>query len=42
VRGYLLQLNAKPKAFTWTKIAEDILVRERRALNAVEEIRGNR
>ncbi len=38
----LLQQNAKPKAFTWTKTAKDILTRERRALNALDEIRGNR
>lgn len=39
---YLLQHNAKPKPFTWTKTAQDILARERRALNAFDEIRGNR
>ena len=38
----LLQHNAKPKAFTWTKSAENILARERRALNTLDEIRGNR
>ena len=42
IYGYLLQHNAKPKPFTWTKTAEDILARERRALNALDEIRGNR
>ena len=38
----LLQHNAKPKAFTWTKSAENILARERRALNTLDEIRENR
>ena len=38
----LLQHNAKPKTFTWTKSAENILARERRALNTFDEIRGNR
>jgi len=42
IYDYLLQHNAKPKPFTWTKSAEDILARERRALNALDEIRGNR
>ena len=39
---YLLQHNAKPKPFVWSKTAEDILTRERRALDALDEIRGNR
>lgn len=39
---YLLQHNARPKPFVWSKTAEDILTRERRALNALDEIRGNR
>ncbi len=39
---YLAQHNAKPKPFTWTKTAEDILARERRALDKLDEIRGNR
>lgn len=34
--------NEKPKPFRWTKTAEDILARERRALDALDEIRGNR
>ena len=34
--------NEKPKPFSWTKTAEDILTRERRALDALDEIRGNR
>jgi transposase len=42
IYAYLLQHNAKPKPFTWTKSAEDILSRERRALNALDEIQGNR
>jgi len=28
--------------FVWTKSAKDILNRERRALDALDEIRGNR
>lgn len=39
---YLAQHNEKPKPFRWTKTAEDILTRERRALDALNEIRGNR
>lgn len=39
---YLLQHNTKPKRFVWTKTADDILNRERRAMNALDEIRGNR
>jgi transposase len=42
IYDYLLQHNAKPKPFTWTKTAADILTRERRALDALDEIRGNR
>jgi len=42
IYDYLSQHNASPKPFTWTKSAEDILARERRALNALDEIRGNR
>ena len=42
IYDYLLQHNAKPKPFTWTKTAQDILARERRALNTLDEIRGNR
>ena len=42
IYDYLLQHNAKPKPFTWTKTAEDILTRERRALDTLDEIRGNR
>ena len=44
-RADLAQLEAlcaKPKPFTWTKTAEDILTREQRALAKLDEIRGNR
>ena len=39
---YLARHKEKPKPSRWTKSAEDILARERRALNALDEIRGNR
>ncbi len=42
VYDYLAQHNGKPKPFRWTKSAENILTRERRALNALDDIRGNR
>jgi transposase len=42
IYDYLLQHNASPKPFTWTKSADDILARERRALYVLDEIRGNR
>jgi len=42
IYDYLGQHNAKPKPFTWTKTAEDILARERRALDKLDEIRGSR
>jgi transposase len=42
IYDYLLLHNTKPKPFVWTKSAEDILTRERRALDALDEIRGNR
>jgi transposase len=42
IYDYLLQHNASPKPFAWTKSANDILARERRALDALDEIRGNR
>ncbi len=38
---YLLLHNAKPKLFVWTKSAEDIRRRERRALDALDDIRGS-
>jgi hypothetical protein len=39
IYDYLLQQNAKPKPFVWSKTAKHILARERRAL---DQIRGNR
>ena len=42
IYDYLLQHNAKPKPFIWTKTAEDIIAREQRALHALDEIRANR
>ena len=42
IYDYLLRHNAKPKPFTWTKTADDILNREQRALNKLDEIRRNR
>ena len=39
---WLMQHNAKPRPFIWSKTAKDILTRERRALNALDEIQGNR
>ena len=39
IYDYLLQHNAKPKPFVWSKSADDIIARERRALDAIEEIR---
>jgi transposase len=42
IYDYLLRHNAKPKPFVWSKTADDIIARERRALNALDEIRGNR
>ena len=42
IYDYLAQHNEKPKPFRWTKTADDILARERRAPNALDEIRGNR
>ena len=42
IYDYLLHHNTKPKPFVWTKSAEHILTRERRALDALDEIRGNR
>jgi transposase len=38
----LLPHNACPQPFVWSKTAEDIITRERRALDARDEIRGNR
>lgn len=42
IYDYLAHHNEKPRPFRWTKSAEDILTRERRALDALDEIRGNR
>jgi transposase len=42
IYDYLLLHNAKPKPFVWSKTANDIIARERRALDALDEIRGNR
>jgi len=42
IYDYLLQHNAKPTPFVWSKSAEDIIARERRALDALDEIRRNR
>ena len=42
IYDHLARHNEKPKPFRWTKTAEDILTRERRALDALDEIRGNR
>lgn len=39
---YRIIHNTKPKPFVWTKSAEDIVRRERGALNALDDIRGNR
>ena len=42
IYDYLLLHNAKPKPFVWSKTADDIIARERRALDKLDEIRGNR
>ena len=42
IHDYLAQHNENPKPFKWTKTAQDILTRERRALDKLDEIRGNR
>ena len=42
IYDYLAQHNTKPKPFTWTKTSQDILTRERRALDKLDQIRGNR
>ncbi len=42
IYDYLVQHNMRAKPFVWSKTAEDILTRERRALAALDEIRGNR
>ena len=42
IHDYLLYHNARPKPFIWSKTAEDIITRERRALAKLDQIRGNR
>lgn len=42
IYDYLLHHNANPKPFVWRKNADDIIARERRALTALDDIRGNR
>jgi transposase len=42
IYDYLAQHNEKPKPFKWTKTAEDILTRERRAPDKLDKIRGKR
>jgi len=42
IYDYLLQHNAKPKPFTWTKTVGNIPTRERRARNKLDEFRGNK
>ncbi|MCC5984608.1 MAG: hypothetical protein JJU42_09610 [Rhodobacteraceae bacterium] len=42
IYDYLLQHNTKPKLFVWSKTAEDIITRERRALDALNDTRGKR
>jgi len=41
IHDYLLHHNAAPKPFVWTKTAETILRKERRALDALAAVRGN-
>ena len=40
VHDYLDRHNADPKPFVWTKTAEAILEKERRALNSLEAIKA--
>lgn len=42
IYSYLPQHNAQPKPFVWSKTAADFLSRDRRALDALDQIRGNR
>ncbi|HEY0213665.1 MAG TPA: IS630 family transposase, partial [Paenirhodobacter sp.] len=42
IYDYLILHNAKPRPFILTKSAEEILRRERRALDALDDIRGSR
>jgi len=41
IHDYLLHHNADPKPFVWTKSADAILKKERRALDALDAVRGN-
>ncbi len=41
IYDYLANYNERPKPFKWTRTAEDTLSRERRALDKLDEIRGN-
>ena len=40
IHDYLDRRNANPKPFVWTKSAEVILAKERRALEALEAIQS--
>ena len=42
IYDYLLQHNTKPKPIIWSKTAEDIIDRERRALDALDKKSCNR
>ncbi len=42
IYDYLAHYHERPKPFKWTKTAEDILTRERRALDKLDELFGNR
>jgi hypothetical protein len=37
-----IEHNAKPKPIVWSKTEEDILTQEQRALDALDDSRGNR
>lgn len=41
IEDYLLRHNADPKPFVWTKSADVILKKERRALDALAAIKGD-
>ena len=40
IQDYLSDHNANPKPFVWTKTADVILEKERRALDALEAVKG--
>ena len=40
IHDYLDQHNAEPKPFVWTKTADTILAKERRALDVLEAVRN--